>query len=267
MSIFQKAKPLVKAAIPNSFWQRIRGLTRESWLFGILFTLFYREYRSDGFIFEIPKRLFPIPLRTGFFFDGYERAEREKIEALIHPEDSVIELGGAIGVISCVTNRILRNKTSHVVVEPHPEALPFLYRNRAHNHAEFLVINSVISPNKIENFTFGDQLHNSRVRMSDQAIRITGITMGELNKKYGPFSVLIMDIEGAEKFVVDADATTIASFRLVILELHPCFIGEEACDAIRQKFTELGFAREGEKSCVEAWIKQANPPIPSVHTL
>jgi len=255
MSIFQQAKPLVKAAIPDSFWQWIRGLTRENWFFGFLFTVFYRKYRTDGLIFEIPKRLFPIPLRTGFFFDGYERAEREKIESLIHPEDSVIELGGAIGVLSCVTNRMLRDKTKHVVVEPHPEALPFLYRNKAYNHAEFLVVNSVISPNKVEKFTFGGQLHNSRVRESAQAIRITGITLGELNEKYGPFSVLVMDIEGAEKFVVEADAATIASFRLVILELHPCFIGEEACDAIREKFTEIGFARLGEKSCVEAWQK------------
>lgn len=64
-----------------------------------------------------------------------------------------------------------------------------------------------------------------------------------------------MDIEGAEKFVVNDNIAILSTFRLIILELHPSLIGEKDCDEIRSVFTCSGFERLGEKSCVEAWRK------------
>lgn len=257
MSFFKTIKIWVKKTVPDPIWQRIRGATRCNLFFGLIFTLFFKKYRSNGLIFEISKKQFPIPNRASLLFDIYEGAERQKVENYIQPEDSIVELGGGIGVIACTANRILSDKTRHVVVEPNPETLPFLYRNRRLNRAEFLVINSVISPKKIVTLTVSNMLTESRVGESGQTCRIAGVTLGELDEKFGPFNVLVMDIEGAEKFVVETNADTVSKFRLIILELHPSIIGEDECDKIRDKFVEIGFERLEEKSCVEAWRKNA----------
>jgi len=262
-SIFEKLKPTVKAAVPCSVWEWMRAVTVRSWLFGSIFTIFLRKYRVDGLVFDVPKELFPVPLRSAFLFGAYEQYEQAEVEALVKPNDAVVELGAAIGVLACVTNRMLSERTRHVVVEPHPEAIPYLYRNRKRNKAEFVILNSVISPNKVENFSFGEQLHESRVGQGAASARIPGITLSEINQKFGPFSVLIMDIEGAEKFVVQTESEAISGFRLVILELHPSHIGEDQCDVIRNRLASLGFSRVGEKSNVEAWVKDKPVTAPA----
>ena len=38
----------------------------------------------------------------------------------------VVELGGSIGVVACVTNRLLKDRKAHLVVEANPLAIPHL---------------------------------------------------------------------------------------------------------------------------------------------
>lgn len=251
MRFVHGCKSLVKAILPRAVWE---------WFFGALFTIVLRRYRSDGMVFEVPSKLISIRLRAFFFFDNFERPERIRVASYIKSQDRVLELGGAIGVVSCATNRILSDKRAHVVVEAHPEVIPFLYRNRQRNQAGFTIIHSAVSPNPVEDFQPGEQLHHSRVRSSQHSVIVPGVTLGELNERYGPFTVLVMDIEGTEKFVIESSPQTLANLRLIILELHPAIIGQNACEELRQQLTLLGFERlEQEPSNVESWQRKELP--------
>jgi hypothetical protein len=57
----------------------------------------------------------------------------------------VIELGGALGVVACVTNKLLAQPSAHVVVEANPLAIPPLTVNKEANHCAFEIVNRAIA--------------------------------------------------------------------------------------------------------------------------
>ena len=249
-------KERLKKLVPPSLWERARKIPQKNFLFGLIFTLFIRKYRTNGLVFEVPYKLFPLKGRSSLLFDCYERAERSECERHIRSDDKVIEFGGGIGVISCTINRKLKNPEAHVVVEANPEALVFLHRNKKRNKARFLALHGVVSPNKIESMYFGEAL--SEFSRESYQTRIAGTTLTDLHQKYGPFNVLVMDIEGAELFVASESAHLLKEYRLIILELHPSIIGEADCEAVRSIFRSSGFVRKGDISCVETWERIPN---------
>ncbi len=74
-----------------------------------------------------------------FWRDQYEIDERRLIKQFVRPEDSVIELGACLGVVSCVTNRLLQNPSRHLVVEANPYLISWLAQNRSLNGSEFII--------------------------------------------------------------------------------------------------------------------------------
>jgi FkbM family methyltransferase len=243
----------LKRLLPRLVWELTRRVTARNLLFGIIFTLVVRKYRTDGMVFEIPGKLFPLRDRSSLLFDKYERAERVACETHVRSTDRVMEFGGGAGIISCSINRKLANPEAHVVVEANPEALPYLHRNRMRNAARFMIVHGVVSPKEIEKMHFGKAL--SEISQESPETRIPGVSPAELHRRYGPFNVLVMDIEGAELYVATDHRDLLRGYRLIILELHPSIIGEEACDRIRAIFSSCGFERSGERSCVEAWVQ------------
>src|SRR5262245_18569089 len=84
---------------------------------GMIFDLRGGRFRADGRTFIIPKDVTTQSYRSCFLREDYEQDERELITRWIQPEDAVIELGACLGIVSCVTNKLLRDKSRHVVVE------------------------------------------------------------------------------------------------------------------------------------------------------
>ncbi len=73
-------------------------------IFGFGFDLAGSIYRVDGCEFEIPVHLTDRNYRSAFVFDEYESAERKLVHRFLRPDDCVIELGGCIGILSCLVN-------------------------------------------------------------------------------------------------------------------------------------------------------------------
>ena len=84
-------------------------------------------------------------LKSRFLFKTYEDGAEQLISDYVDPELPVVEFGGCIGVISCLTNRQLRNKQEHVVIEAQPHLIKTLAENRDQNHCEFKVINAALA--------------------------------------------------------------------------------------------------------------------------
>ena len=224
-------------------------------ILGFWFDLTGGRFKADGCVFVIPKDLTSMAYRSCFVTQEYEADERELIRSLVLPDDQVLELGACLGIVSCVTNKILHDKSRHVVVEGNPFCIPSLHRNRALNQCGFLIENCAASTQPEAEF----YLHpvyivgGSTQRPTDLKVRVPTRSLLELHERYGPFSVLIIDVEGSELDLFEASRDVLRHYRLVIVELHDWAIGESGVKRCQQLLTELGFHRVGQAGITEAW--------------
>jgi FkbM family methyltransferase len=229
-------------------------------LLGALFDLKGGRFHTDGCAFEIPKDPATRPLRWRFLLHRYESRELNMVRRFIQPDDAVIELGGCLGVVSCVTNKRLRDATRHLVVEANPQAVAALQRNRDLNQAGFTIENCAVESETQASFNVnpsnitGGNLNHPTGTASPVALKIPVKTLARLHREHGPFNVLICDIEGSELAVFEQAADLFSSYRLVIVELHDWLIGGDRgvrrCQEILEK---AGLKRVADERGVEAW--------------
>jgi hypothetical protein len=98
----------------------------------------------DGCTFSLQN--IPESFTKLFLLDGrYELPERRAVQRHLRRDLPVIELGGSLGVVACITNKLLTDPTAHVVVEANPHAIPQLRLNKALNHCGFEIVNSALA--------------------------------------------------------------------------------------------------------------------------
>lgn len=222
---------------------------------GVIFDCFIRRFRADGCEFEIPRGLTSTAYRAGFLKKDYEAEERELVRKFIRSEDSVLEVGACMGIVSCVTNKLLHDNARHVVVEGNPFCIPAICRNREINQCGFLVENCALSNQRDVTF----YLHpvfivgGTTQRKSNRPVRVPGRTLMELDARYGPFSALIMDIEGSELDALEPAREILKKYRIVLIELHEWAIGAEKVENCREILRGAGFQFQQRAGITEAW--------------
>ena len=218
---------------------------------GLLFDLAGGQFRADGCIFEIPKDLTTRSYRACFWTGDYEREERDLIARRIRRDDSVLEVGACLGVVSCVTNKLLAEKSRHVVVEANPLCLGPLKRNKELNRASFLIEHCAVD-NQTE-VTF--YLHPIYIvqRVTNRPVRVPAKTLEQLERDHGPFSALILDVEGSEQEIFERSVDLLRKFRLVIVELHEFAIGMKGVERCREILRESGLRLVERAGITEAW--------------
>jgi len=182
------------------------------------------------------------------------------VRQFIQPDDSVLELGGCLGVVSCVTNKRLGAKACHVVVEANPNCIPPLTRNKELNQASFLIDQCAVTGETDAQFNV-DPANITGGLMQDAgrtAIQIPAKSLGRLHQEHGPFNVLICDIEGSELGVFEQSAELLKSYRLVIVELHDAEIGLEGVNRCREILRKAGMEIVASDNGVEAWRRKDN---------
>jgi hypothetical protein len=78
-------------------------------------------------------------------------------------------------------------------------------------------------------------------------------SLRQLDAERGPFSALIIDIEGSERDVFESSADLLKRYRLVIVELHEWAIGADGVERCREILRQSGLRRVAQASIVEAW--------------
>jgi len=222
---------------------------------GFIFDMFGGRFKADGCTFIIPKDQTTHTFRSVFLSDAYEADERGLVREFVRPADSVIELGGCLGVVSCVTNKRLADKTRHLVVEGNPFCIPTLYRNRDINGCGFLIENCVVSSQREPAFYLDPLLivGGTTRRETDRTVRVPARSLTELDTRYGPFTTLVIDVEGAELDVFKHSRDQLRRYRLVIAELHAYFIGEEGVKQCQELLAEAGLRFQRRSWMTEAW--------------
>ncbi len=207
----------------------------------------YRKIKSidlDGCTFDLG-RLPNFPTKLLLLNKTYEDLERRAVHQFIRPELPVIELGACIGVVACITNKLLHDPSAHVVVEANPNVLPHLNGNRVRNHCEFEVLNAAVAYDR-ESVTFVPDpyiLSNSVEKVNGgEPVTVKTTRLREIisRRKFKSFT-LICDIEGHEYDLVQHEADVLAHADTIILETHARIIGEPKTLEMLDTLKQLGF--------------------------
>ncbi len=176
---------------------------------------------------------------------AYEGAERRMIARYVKRNLPVVELGGSMGVVACVTNKLLTDPTAHVVIEANPLAIPHLELNKKLNGCQFEIVNRAVAYG-VGSVTFQPSSNlcgNSITVAGDQpAVTVEATRLQELvrDRGFSRFN-LICDIEGLEYELVCQEAAALECADIIIMETHARFMGEEKVRFMLSRLEELGF--------------------------
>ncbi|HXS68006.1 MAG TPA: FkbM family methyltransferase, partial [Candidatus Polarisedimenticolia bacterium] len=130
--------------------------------------------------------------------------------------------------------------------------------NRQLNNCGFLVENCAVSNERDATF----YLHpvyivgGTTQRQSGRPVRVPAHSLPDLYDRHGPFTTLIVDIEGSELEVFSAATEILAKVRLVIVELHPWAIGESGVERCRELLSAAGLHFKKRAGITEAWQRE-----------
>jgi FkbM family methyltransferase len=182
-------------------------------------------------------------------FGQYEKPERAAVVRFLNPSLPVVEFGGSIGVISCLTNRRLEHPESHVVVEANPALVPLLMRNRDLNNCKFVVLPKMIGYNgevgtffaNSNNFVIGTGISTNSESL--QRLDVSTTDLGSIVNEYGfQRCTLICDIEGGESDLLKYESQVLRDrVQTLILEVHEWSLGEKRVAEIFTELRSLGF--------------------------
>jgi len=221
-----------------------------SWCYGKMIELRGNIVRIDGCTFSLDSPVITTESKSKFLFGQYERPEREALRRFLDPDLPVVEFGGSIGVVSCLTNRKLLDPKRHVVVEASPALVPLLKTNRDQNHCDFDVLACMVGYGS-ERGTFYLNKSNfvassavaGEVNNGNEVLEVPTIDLRSILDQY-QFArcTLICDIEGGESDLLRYEHETIRErVATLILEVHPWSLGEERVAEMFREIKELGF--------------------------
>jgi FkbM family methyltransferase len=223
----------------------LRSLYGHSWLRLQNLTKAHRKKVSfDGCTFSL-QGIVDESMRAQLFTNNYEAEERRAVARYLRRDLPVVELGGSMGVVACVTNRLLINQKAHLVVEANPLAIPHLELNRKLNHCKFEIVNRAIAYG-VDSVTFrpsSSLCGNSITADGDlPPVTVETVQLGELvrTRDFRRFN-LVCDIEGLEYDLVCQESEVLKMADTIIMETHARYFGEDKLRFMMSKLQDLGF--------------------------
>lgn len=199
----------------------------------------------DGCRFSVNNPAISTALKSRFLFDRYETPERDALKQFLNPELPVIEFGGSIGIISCLTNKKLYHPSRHIVVEANPDLLPLLEENRDRNGCRFTILHRAVAygSNQVTFHQDDEFLAGSIQRVTSKSVQVPTISLRDIIAEYDfEPCTLICDIEGGEIDLVQYEADTLRhSVATLVLEAHGKLIGADVTDNMLLMLKTIGF--------------------------
>ncbi|HYE29983.1 MAG TPA: FkbM family methyltransferase [Methylomirabilota bacterium] len=214
-----------------------------------------KEITLDGLRLDV-SALSP-KIRNRLMTAGYEAHEKHMCADFLTKDDSILEIGAAIGFIGLFCQKRLGIK-NYICFEANPYTVDILKRNYDLNGVKPNVYNMALAhaEGTVDLEVGTDFWENSIVsnNPSSRGRKTVAVQAAPLPALFAKAAfkpnVLIIDIEGAEQFI---DFNQIpAQVNKVIIELHPKVIGQEVTYNIVATMIQLGFrvAREEEGTFV-----------------
>ena len=155
---------------------------------------------------------------NSFILEFYEQNEKKLIDKYLNSGDTVLELGGCIGVISLTINKVIEH-SRHLVLEIDPEKYDFLVKNKNLNNVSFHTLNGVLSNKKNLYYEASTNFWGGRLVNFETEIPVKSYTIFQLKEiTKMVFNTLVMDIEGGEVEVFQE--VNLENFNKLIFEIH-----------------------------------------------
>lgn len=186
----------------------------------------------------------------------YEKGELKGLKAALRSGDSVLELGGGIGLISTAAAQI-EGVSKVTTIEANPKIIPVIHETHRINGIKGIDLrNGVVSSGPAEDIDFyirkdfwaSSMEPDSRAYESVE--KLPNFDIRELVKEVNP-SVIVCDIEGAELGLFDK--VDLSKVRILILEVHPKVYGEDNLSKMMNMLVHKGFSIIPEKKTSSVW--------------
>jgi FkbM family methyltransferase len=206
----------------------------------------------DGCTFSVDSPVITTESKSKFMFNQYEWPERQAIARFVDSKIPVVEFGGSIGVVSCLTNRKLSDPGRHVVVEANPALVPVLLRNRDRNQCAFEVLPRIVAYGS-DHVAF--YVNNSNFVIStgvpvatDEHVEVIEVETTNLRSILNQYRfdrcMLICDIEGGESDLLRFESEVLKDrVATLILEVHEWSLGSKRVGEMLEQLVELGFQK------------------------
>ena len=162
-----------------------------------------------------------------------EDTEQRLSEKWTEEDDIVLELGARYGSISCLVNRMIKNKKNHYVVEPDKNVWNALENNMKRNKCDFKIIKGVIGEKKYRLEGNGYAMSSVEDNTSD----IETFSLPDI-----AFNTLIADCEGYMEIFYNENKQLFKSLKKIIMECD-C---PDKCDYeyLLKEWATMGFTVE-----------------------
>lgn len=206
------------------------------------------EFSIHGIKVHIPAE---IDIRIRYFIarKRYENSEAALIREHLLPGDTVIELGGALGVISKVIRDQIGQDGLHIIVEPNPATIDICKTNAAHVNTQVIQAAVAYDASEVELSQDASLLDNRLVVSPDKnkdTFSVATTSLADLHEKAGGGRYsLVCDIEGAEGDLVSREPEALADCERLIMEVHPEYLLERGTtlEAMLSQLEALGFKK------------------------
>lgn len=199
----------------------------------------------DGMSYSVAP--FSSTLKSTISKGYYEEPERELVRRWLPSHVPIVELGGGLGVVSCLANRKLNDPSKHVVVEANPAMVPLLEANRDSNGCQFEVVNLALGyDNETLMITIDPDFVGSSAYQSVSGVQVRTTNLESLMDARGFDQCgVICDIEGLEAELIKREFSKLGKrVRYLAAEFHPYIIGQEANDRTHLLLRQLGFVEK-----------------------
>ena len=202
----------------------ILQLPKGKWLLDKVIELKANTIYLDGSVFCLDSSYITTGEKIRFLRGTWELEPRFLIKKYLPHDLPVVEFGGCIGAVSCITNKLLTAPEAHIVVEANKNILPILKTNREKNGCQFKIINAAIAYEAEETSLYlkdrvdsGSIYHNT-----PQSIIVPTTTLEVIIQQEGFARVsLICDIQGTEIDLLRAEGEVISNYvEWIVLETH-----------------------------------------------
>lgn len=155
---------------------------------------------------------------------SYEQDELE-LAGEIDFNNSVIELGGGIGYISCIIDDQLPERFQHIVFEPNSEVTKVLRHNKQLNDSNFDIVEKAYSYEHEEvELEVQGVFWGRRTNLKEDERSTRKVEAMSLSEVFSKFNIedffLISDIEGAEYDLINNEFENFSKAYSIMIELH-----------------------------------------------
>jgi FkbM family methyltransferase len=181
----------------------------------------------------------------------YEQDQLQLIDAIITPDDIVLEVGAGLGLVSTYCAK--RVGSSQVFAfEADPELEPCIRETYSLNGVDPVLDMCAVGARAGRVTLLRDKHLVSasvgRRRGGSAPVEVPGKALNYVVERVQP-TLLIVDGEGAERGLFDG--AELGSVTRIVLELHDRVIGPAATDQVRARLTDLGFEEDRRFSSAE----------------